>query len=150
MDLMVKEDGLDSQTFPLNPISKAMHQLPSLKTVPYFRRCVEEFNNLGVRVFCAKVVLSTSDINSESCTVAAMFLGSNVHSRVLGLCRPEDATWSVVQDLEHEKNLVDILFSSGMLYAFFKASSSRSNGIVTAARAVNWGNNNHAVQLKLV
>ncbi|TQD83416.1 hypothetical protein C1H46_031004 [Malus baccata] len=93
MDLMVKEDGLDSQAFVLNPISKVMHQLPSLKTVPYFRRYVEEFNNLSVRVFGAKVVLSISDINSKSCTVAAMFLGSNVHSRVLDLCKPGDATW---------------------------------------------------------
>ncbi|KAB2604685.1 hypothetical protein D8674_038005 [Pyrus ussuriensis x Pyrus communis] len=97
---MVKEKQKDM--FPFNPISGAQRQLPSLTTIPSFQNFVEtkEWKLHGVSSFCIHTVLSTTDVDHPGCMVAAIFYSHNV----LGLCRPGDKTWSV---LEVEPNFDD-------------------------------------------
>ncbi|XP_024190285.1 F-box/kelch-repeat protein At3g18720-like [Rosa chinensis] len=114
--VMVK--GAYSKMFLLNPISGAQQELPSLKTVfPYFAILKELKAELeGTHVLdnlCNQVVLSTSDIYSDDCIVAAIF-----RDHILALCKPGDKRWRKVLDFKESDRLKlsAILFSCGMLY----------------------------------
>ncbi|KAK9941964.1 hypothetical protein M0R45_007654 [Rubus argutus] len=175
--IIIKEKGINSKMFLLNPITRALHHLPSLRTIPFFKEFVKtrKWERLGAKEFCCHVALSTpEDINnsSRSFTVAAVFNDR----KTLGLCRPGDKAWTVTQVLDdvnekasgigmddshrnssssllysHRNSsslLFDILFSSGTLYAL--VSSQNKDGVVdSATRTLNVGFGHHAVELKL-
>ncbi|KAL6194909.1 hypothetical protein ACLB2K_035984 [Fragaria x ananassa] len=93
--IMIKEDEHNSSVFLVNPISGVHHQLPSLRTIPSFRDYVETrtWKKYGAFPFYSRLVLSTSDIDSEECIVAAT-LGRST-DKTLVLCRPGDKEWNV-------------------------------------------------------
>ncbi|KAK9941916.1 hypothetical protein M0R45_007607 [Rubus argutus] len=147
--IIIKEKGLKSKMYLLNPISGTLHQLPPLKTIPYFKEFVKtrEWELLGANGFCYNVALSTSDgINSSShFTVAAVF----EDKKTLGLCRPGDETWSVfpVLDINQDDCLLDILFSSSTLYALVR---SEQTGRVVPTSTLNFAYHDGNLKLKLV
>ncbi|KAL6185009.1 hypothetical protein ACLB2K_041144 [Fragaria x ananassa] len=144
---MIKEDEHNSSVFLVNPISGVHHQLPSLRTIPSFRDYVETrtWKKYGAFAFYSRLVLSTSDINSEECVVAAI-LGRST-DKIPVLCRPGDKEWNVfrVTDANYG-TLTDILFSSGKLYALVK--NKYKMGVVATPRMLNFGD--ESVELKLV
>ncbi|KAL6219086.1 hypothetical protein ACLB2K_012292 [Fragaria x ananassa] len=142
--IMIKEQGLNTQISLLNPISGALHQLPSLATVPSFQNYVQEKNwkLYGGSLFFHQIVLSTSNINSDQCVVAASFDSC----RELALCRPGGKTWSVFRPFEHKHETVaQLLFSSGKLYAMI-GGKIKKEGII--ARTLRFGD--HALELTMV
>ncbi|XP_021818908.1 uncharacterized protein LOC110760869 [Prunus avium] len=142
--VMIKEKVLNSKLYLINPISRDQHQLPSLRTIPSFHKFVNTNKSKrgGALLFCTLFALSTSDVKSKNCIVAAVF-----DELTLGLCRPGDKTWSVFHVLDENEHLTTILFSSsGMLYAL--VSSSGKNGIVVASHSLNFGDD--TVKIKLV
>ncbi|KAL6185007.1 hypothetical protein ACLB2K_041142 [Fragaria x ananassa] len=145
--IMIKEDEHNSSVFLVNPISGVHHQLPSLRTIPSFQEYVETatWKKYGAFAFYSRLVLSTSDINSEECVVAAI-LGRST-DKIPVLCRPGDKEWNVfrVTDANYG-TLTDILFSSGKLYALVK--NKYKMGVVATPRMLNFGD--ESVELKLV
>ncbi|XP_024163718.1 uncharacterized protein LOC112170604 [Rosa chinensis] len=142
--IMIKEQGLNSQIFLLNPISGDLHQLPSLATIPSFQKYVEDkkWKLYGGSLFFHQIVLSTSNVNSDQCVVAASFDSCDE----LALCRPGGKTWSVFRPLDHEhEGLAQLLFSSGKLYALI-GGEIKKEGIV--AQTLRFGD--HALELMMV
>ncbi|PRQ36565.1 putative F-box domain-containing protein [Rosa chinensis] len=142
--IMVMEKDLDSTMFLVNPISGAQHQLPSLRTVPSFQNFVETtgWKPYGASRFSYCLVLSTSDITSEQCMIAALF----GDGETLCLCRPGDTTWSICEVLDANEVIMDLLFSSGKLYAL--VLSRDKDGFMSAPHTLSCGG--HAVELYLV
>ncbi|XP_061989570.1 uncharacterized protein LOC133708130 [Rosa rugosa] len=142
--IMVMEKDLDSTMFLVNPISGAQHQLPSLSTVPSFQNFVEttRWKHYGASLFSYCLVLSTSDITSEQCMIAAFF----GDAETLCLCRPGDTSWSICEVLDANEVIIDLLFSSGKLYAL--VLSHDKEGFMSAPRTLSCGG--HAVELYLV
>ncbi|XP_061989747.1 uncharacterized protein LOC133708293 [Rosa rugosa] len=142
--IMVMEKDLDSTMFLVNPISGAQHQLPSLSTVPSFQNFVETtgWKCYGASRFSYCLVLSTSDITSEQCMIAALF----GEGETLCLCRPGDTTWSICEVLDVNDVIMDLLFSSGKLYAL--VLSHDKDGFMSAPHTLSCGG--HAVELYLV
>ncbi|XP_062019301.1 uncharacterized protein LOC133735881 isoform X1 [Rosa rugosa] len=136
--IIIKEKGLNSEMYLVNPISRAVHKLPPLRTIPSFKNFLKtrKWELLGANGFCLRVKMSTSDgFNSSSnFTVAAYF----EDQKTLGLCRPGDQKWSVfpVLDGNQDDCLCDILFSSGRLYAL--VGSKKIDGSVAPTRALNF------------
>lgn len=146
--IMIKERGLNSQVFLLNPISGALHQLPSLATIPSFQKFVEteHWKLYGASLFFNQVALSTSNIYSDQCVVAAL----SDSCKELALCRPGSKTWSVFCDFDHEHtrySLSQLLFSSGKLYALFHTKNIIQKDMIVA-RTLRFGD--HALELMIV
>ncbi|KAB2636094.1 hypothetical protein D8674_026650 [Pyrus ussuriensis x Pyrus communis] len=140
---MVKEK--QKYMFLFNPISGAQRQLPSLTTIPSFQNFVEtkEWKLHGVSSFCIHTVLSTSDVDHPGCMVAAIFDSHNV----LGLCRPGDKTWSVLEVLDENEGHDQLLFSStGKLYSLV---TSQTKNELIVAHSLQFGDD-HAVDLMLM
>ncbi|KAL6194907.1 hypothetical protein ACLB2K_035982 [Fragaria x ananassa] len=142
--IMVMEKDLDSTMFLVNPISGAQHQLPSLSTAPFFQKEVEtaRWKRYGASSFSFRLVLSTSDITSEQCMIAATF----GEAETLCLCRPGDTSWSICEVLDDEECIMDLLFSAGKLYAL--VLSYDKDGFMSAPHTLSCGD--QAVELKLV
>lgn len=144
--ILLQEKGLNSEMFLFNPISRAQHQLPPLKTIPFFQEMVTELWKGRAENFVTKIVLSSPNISE--CIVAAFF-----HTeKELGLCRPGDKSWTVFEILyDEDEFLMDLLFSGGMLYGLVDRVGDKSskNGI-SAARSLSFGDQTMAVGLKLV
>ncbi|KAI5311834.1 hypothetical protein L3X38_041007 [Prunus dulcis] len=142
--VMIKEKV--SKLYLVNPISRDQHQLPSLRTIPSFHKFVNTNKSKrgGALLFCNSFALSTADVKSNNCIVAAVF-----DELTLGLCRPGDKTWSVFHVLDENEYLAKLLFSSsGMLYALVFSGSLSKNGIVVASHSLNFGDD--TVKIKLV
>ncbi|KAM5549571.1 hypothetical protein ABKV19_000812 [Rosa sericea] len=75
--IIINEKGLNSEMYLVNPISRAVHKLPLLRTIPSFKNFLKtrKWELLGANGFCLRVKMSTSDgFNSSSnFTVAAYF-----------------------------------------------------------------------------
>ncbi|PRQ33927.1 putative F-box domain-containing protein [Rosa chinensis] len=143
--IMIKESEQNTTTFLVNPISGVQHQLPSLRTIPSFQKFVEtkKWKRYGAFAFFNCLVLSTSDIHSDECVVAAALGCAN---DILGLCRPGDKEWNIFRLLDADEALTDVLFCSGKLYAL--VVSNNKSGVVSTARTLNFGD--HSVELKLI
>ncbi|KAL6194914.1 hypothetical protein ACLB2K_035989 [Fragaria x ananassa] len=144
--IMIKEDEHNSSVFLVNPISGVHHQLPSLRTIPSFQEYVETatWKKYGAFAFYNRLVLSTSDIDSEECIVAATL--GRFTDKILVLCRPGDKEWNVFRLTDANGTLTNILFSCGMLYAL--VVSKYKMGVVATPRMLNFGD--QSVELKLV
>ncbi|XP_016650427.1 PREDICTED: uncharacterized protein LOC103335033 [Prunus mume] len=92
--IMIQEKRLNSKMFLFNPVSGALCQLPTLATIPSFKKFVEtEWDLCGTSFFFHHIVLSTSDINNSECMVAAIF--DNL--KVLVMCRPGDKNMDYIK-----------------------------------------------------
>nr|XP_011459688.1 PREDICTED: uncharacterized protein LOC105350040 [Fragaria vesca subsp. vesca] len=131
--IIVKEKGLDSEMCVLNPISGILHKLPPLRTVPSFRKFIKtrRWELLGAEGFCLCIKMSSTsnDFNSSSDFIVAAVLDDR---KILGLCRPGDKKWSVFLISNF---IIDILFSSGMLYALVR--SKQNDEGVAPTRTLN-------------
>ncbi|PRQ22844.1 hypothetical protein RchiOBHm_Chr6g0254681 [Rosa chinensis] len=139
--ILIKERGLNSKMCLLNPISRALLQLPPLRTLPFLKDFVktEDWKLFGANAFDLSIALSTSDgiaLDSKRCTVAAVF---NDKSK-LSLCRPGDRTWSDFQVLDTNQNdwIADLLFSSGSLYVLV-CSSQKESFVDSVTQTLNFG-----------
>lgn len=113
---MIREQGVDSKLFLLNPISKAQHQLPYLKTIVSFEQSVkgEERKACAASAFLDyKIELSSSNISE---CIVAVFVGPH---KKLSLCRPGGKRWTTFQVIDYFKDEypLDLLFSRGVFYA---------------------------------
>ncbi|PRQ22834.1 putative F-box domain-containing protein [Rosa chinensis] len=148
--IMVKEKGLQSTMCLLNPISGALHKLPPLRTIPSFKKIVKtrQWKRFGASTFLWYVALLTPhDLNSSGHFTVAIIFEDFKGQKTLGLCKLEDLTWSLfrVFDNKDRLELVDILFSRGILYALV---DSQKDGLVAATRVLNFAD--HGVKLKLI
>ncbi|KAL6180231.1 hypothetical protein ACLB2K_046898 [Fragaria x ananassa] len=82
--IIVKEQGLKSAMFLVNPVSRALHKLPPLKTLPCFREFIKtrEWKRYGANFFCPRIAVDC--IDSNNWTMAAAVLNTY---KTLGLCR---------------------------------------------------------------
>ncbi|KAI9181448.1 hypothetical protein LWI28_015097 [Acer negundo] len=100
--------------FLYNPISGARFRLPSLKTIPSFQEYIREFKDVyNITSYVDKIELSSPDVSSKNCVVAATFFNQGTFA----LCRPEDKMWSIFRGLDKNNSYPDILFFNGVLYA---------------------------------
>ncbi|KAB2635140.1 hypothetical protein D8674_025674 [Pyrus ussuriensis x Pyrus communis] len=150
--IMIREQGVDSKVFLLNPISKAQHQLPSLNTIASFEQSVngEERTACAASAFLDyKIELSSSNISE---CIVAVFVGPY---KELSLCRPGGKRWNTFQVTDYFKDEypLDLLFSRGVFYALVTSTYSNKNGGVRAF-ILNFRDEDEdepcAVELKLV
>ncbi|KAL6194989.1 hypothetical protein ACLB2K_030611 [Fragaria x ananassa] len=143
---LVLVKGNYSKMILLDPISGAQQKLPSLTTVfPHFACFKELKGSTPSQNFCDRVVLSTSDIYSEDCIIAATF---RVH--ILALCKPGDKRWRKVLQIEQSdwSKFLDILFSCGRLYALVFRIPGGNNEVDIADRTEIFGE--HKLEVKVV
>ncbi|KAK1558348.1 hypothetical protein Q3G72_001374 [Acer saccharum] len=130
--------------FLYNPISGARFRLPPLNTIPSFQEYVREFKDVyNITSYVDKIELSSPDVSSKNCVVAATFFNRGT----LALCRPEDKMWSIFQGVDKNNKCSDMLFFNGVLYVLM---FSKNLDVTFATHSISVGDGDDDVVLKLI
>lgn len=118
-----------------NPISRAQLRLPPLIN--------SELKQIKGDYAIDKIdLLFPPNAASGSCVVAASFLGL----KFIGLCRPEDNYWSVVE-IDAKDAVADFLFYEGILYALITSAVLDKPKTAFATHTVTMGDSKIIVKL---
>ncbi|KAF5732661.1 hypothetical protein HS088_TW17G00191 [Tripterygium wilfordii] len=113
----IKEPTVEAEFFLLNPISKALHQLPCLTAIPVYKHQRHHYLCQCNRECSFKqIAISSSDISQL--IVAAVINPDNTEDSIprLVVCRPgRDKQWTIFSDNGDQVNIGNIYFYRGTL-----------------------------------
>lgn len=143
----------DGEVSLANPLSGAEIQLPSLKTLSLptkLRPTPERLKRLGILGFLSGATLSTAP-SDRNCIVAGL-----VDSKKIVMCRPGDATWTLVVEEQPTIQYCDIISVNGCFYALDMKGGLTVFDVEPNSKAERWNmgssyrRSNHTENIYLV
>ncbi|XP_038688273.1 uncharacterized protein LOC119987430 [Tripterygium wilfordii] len=112
-----EEPTVELEIFLFNPISKSVHQLPSLQAP----------TNPAFDIFCQIVFVQLSSTDLTDCIVSSVIYMGDYDISKLGFCRPGvDDHWSIL-DGQENYDYVDTLFWNGTLCVLRARTNDNEN-----------------------
>ncbi|XVF45675.1 hypothetical protein PTKIN_Ptkin02bG0226300 [Pterospermum kingtungense] len=105
----------ESDIFLFNPISREVHQLPPLTTIPGYQQFLKEKIH-NISCFVKKIELSSANVSE--CVVAGVFKSCCFPMAEVAICRPGNKQWSIFTGKTEDDNFAfsNFLICKSTLY----------------------------------